>query len=1091
MARRRINTRFLGMFFSVIVLLVVGAVVARKFLHHENPQPYIAAGEAALKAQDWSKAVANIGKAVTLMPKDPNLLVEYGTALSQMSPDNPEIMGKAVTAWRQATQLNPDFAAAWLNLLNIYEANLSQIETHQSGPANREQLNNWYTLVRETAGQLIRLDPKNPRAAAIVPSLDIRMWLMNVPIPMTSAESAMPFDKRPTDEQKVNLAVVQLLQMLHDDPTNITAGLLIAEARIHQALSALAADRTADVGPLFAQAAGVYDEAIKSHPANLAQLYIAQTEILSLLIHSDQRPDFQKTYQDQFHQNLELAQAAVDPKKNLNEYCAVKLRWAQVLSNTDAAGAEKVYHDIIAQDPTYYRAKTELARMLDRTPRRREEALQLLEQIPQVPPADVSPARRNDMMAQIADSQLVYGQIKINELLGTSDPVLRTKLMGEIQAVLDQMAPHYGQTWVYLKLKGKFQLTQGATDPSKYRDAIQTLQAADEAMTHQTAAKDTDLLMLEADAYQHGDQSSKAITVLEEAMRDPQIANAPTPHLALATLYLNEKDIEKAKPQLEWLSVRFPNDPDVIKLQIRGLDPVADHEAIHDLFQKLPETSTELIKDKAIVAHNIGDDADAISLLKGLHMANLKDASIAYSLGVMQLESGKKDDANQTLTESLKVIPNDPMLILLQKAVNGESRADLTTSAAEQIKEGFTDPYAREMRLADLAAANGNHDEELSHVKAAQAVRPNDGVVLDRLFRIYLGTGKFDLAEPFLDPLTKLDYDQAHGLLYKFRFALGKGDLTMAKAVGQQLTTEFPEFFESWEAMGEALQAAGAYDDASSKYQEALTRQSTNVQALRGLIACSYQLNKLDQAKRYIDDACKKYPNDPAYRELAIQHVLTYGDPETVLDSVQQTIKDQPDNARNYQIAATAFMKAAQVKAAKGDADTSMKHIATARDILQQAVTRWPDNLQFVSALSEACVDSGDLPAAETAIKALADRPKWKDQPAPSVILAEAYIKAGKTESAEAPLRDAIAKTKSDPNLQLRLAQVLMAQRKYDQALAAAGHQQDAAGNSQSESRDSSGFEPRPRRRSRSRPRPGSRFQRLLPCRSAHLHLLP
>jgi predicted Zn-dependent protease len=424
-------------------------------------------------------------------------------------------------------------------------------------------------------------------------------------------------------------------------------------------------------------------------------------------------------------------------------------------------------------------------------------------------------------------------------------------------------------------------------------------------------------------------------------------------------------------------------------------------------------------------------------LLKGLHTANLGDAAIAYSLGVLQLESGKKDDANQTLAESLKVKPDDAMLKLLQKAVNGESRADLTKLATDEINVGFTDPYAREMRLADLAAANGNHEDELSHVKAAQAIRPKDGAVLDRLFRIYLAAGQFDLAQPFLDPLTKLDFDQAHGLLYKFRFALGKGDLTSAQAVGQQLITEFPEFSESWEAMGEALQAAGAYDDASAKYQQALERQSTNVQALRGLIACSYQLKKLEDAKRYIDDARKKFPNDPAYRELEVQHVLLYGDPETVLDSVQQAIKQQPDNPRNYQIAATAFMKAAEVKGTKGDTDTATKHISQARDILQQAVTRWPDNLQFVSALSDTCVEAGDLPAAEAAVKALADRPKWKDQPGPSIVLAEAYIKAGKTESAEAPLRDAIAKSKSDPNLQLRLAQVLMAQHKYDQALAA------------------------------------------------------
>jgi tetratricopeptide (TPR) repeat protein len=562
------------------------------------------------------------------------------------------------------------------------------------------------------------------------------------------------------------------------------------------------------------------------------------------------------------------------------------------------------------------------------------------------------------------------------------------------------------------------------------------LQAADEDMTRDSAGRDTELLMLEADAYQHGDQSSKAISVLEEAMQDPSIANTPIPHLALATLYLNEQSPERAKRQLDWLSTRFPSDPDVIKLQIRALDPVADHDAVIALYQKLPETSPASIQDKVRVAHSINDDADAIRLLEGLHIADLSDVSAAYNLGVLQLENGKKEDAITTLKESLNVKPKDAVLLLLQQAINGESKEALSKSAEEQIKEGFTDPYSREMRLANLAAVNGNADDELQHLKAAQAIRPNDGKVLDLLFRRYLGDRQFDLAQALLDPLAKLDYDEAHGLLYKFKFALTKGDLPTALAVGQQLTTDYSEFSESWESMGEALQASGQYDDASTKYLQALNRQSTNVQALRGLIACSYQLNKLDDAKRYIQDARKKFPNDPVYREMEVQHELRYGDPESVLPSLTDALKQHPEDARNYQLAVSALLRAAQVKLSKGDTDAATQHTSQARDILQQAVARWPDEMSFVATLAETCVDSGDVPAAEAAVKALAQRPNWKDQPGPSIVLAQVYIRAGNPAAAEAPLRDALAKSKDSPELQLRLSNVLVSQRKYDQALA-------------------------------------------------------
>src|SRR5580658_3095540 len=129
MARRRINTRFIGMLFSVILVLAIGAVLARKFLHRENPQPYIAAGDAAFKAGDWPKARDNLGKAVSLMPKDPHLLVEYGQASLQVSSDDPDVVRNVLGAWRSAVDIDPDSKEAWLSLLNYYSSQMAALES--------------------------------------------------------------------------------------------------------------------------------------------------------------------------------------------------------------------------------------------------------------------------------------------------------------------------------------------------------------------------------------------------------------------------------------------------------------------------------------------------------------------------------------------------------------------------------------------------------------------------------------------------------------------------------------------------------------------------------------------------------------------------------------------------------------------------------------------------------------------------------------------------------------------------------------------------------------------------------------------------
>jgi tetratricopeptide (TPR) repeat protein len=114
---------------------------------------------------------------------------------------------------------------------------------------------------------------------------------------------------------------------------------------------------------------------------------------------------------------------------------------------------------------------------------------------------------------------------------------------------------------------------------------------------------------------------------------------------------------------------------------------------------------------------------------------------------------------------------------------------------------------------------------------------------------------QIDKAEEYVNKLAERDADQAKGLLYKMHLVLAKGDTQSAIGIGRQLTTDYKEFSESWEALGEALQSAGQIDAAIGNYQTALDKQGTNVKAMRNLITCYYRLNKLDEAKNAIADA--------------------------------------------------------------------------------------------------------------------------------------------------------------------------------------------------------------------------------------------
>ncbi len=415
MARRRINTRFLSVVLTVLAALVAAAVLARKLLLKENPQQYITAGDAFIKDQQWDKAAANLGKAVSLLPKDPHLLVEYGDVLIRMAPEDSDYARQAVGVWRRAVDTDPTFTAAWQRMLEVYLRDLAQLEASPPSPANREFLLNVFGAVRETSEQIHTLVPGDPQIAWILPSLTIRTWLMGIPIPQQPEEATLPLDKRLSDDQKVDAAVVELTQVLHDHPEDVQAGYWVAQAKIRQGQTASSNDQSSngpspDAEARFSEAAGIFDDTIKSRPKNLVEVYMMQAQILRQLVRVEQDSDKQKVYAARYRDALNAAQGMVDPK-NLPVYTEVKTQWA---SATDPVTAEAVLRDVMAKNPAEIQPKLALAQLLDKSAARRADALSVLDQVPDAPPAGLSMARHAEMEGQLDDVKLLRATFSAN-----------------------------------------------------------------------------------------------------------------------------------------------------------------------------------------------------------------------------------------------------------------------------------------------------------------------------------------------------------------------------------------------------------------------------------------------------------------------------------------------------------------------------------------------------------------------------------------------------------------------------------------------------------------------------------------------------
>src|SRR5688572_25617619 len=96
---RRVNTKFLTILICVVLGQAAAGVLAKKFLIRESPDKYVAAGNALLADKKYDEAARNFAHAVALEPKNPTLWVQYGDALNELSPNDPEFLKRASQAW--------------------------------------------------------------------------------------------------------------------------------------------------------------------------------------------------------------------------------------------------------------------------------------------------------------------------------------------------------------------------------------------------------------------------------------------------------------------------------------------------------------------------------------------------------------------------------------------------------------------------------------------------------------------------------------------------------------------------------------------------------------------------------------------------------------------------------------------------------------------------------------------------------------------------------------------------------------------------------------------------------------------------------
>ena len=599
-----------------------------------------------------------------------------------------------------------------------------------------------------------------------------------------------------------------------------------------------------------------------------------------------------------------------------------------------------------------------------------------------------------------------------------------------------------------LRLRGKLLKLNG--DNIK---AIQTLEKAltlsenDKASTESTTDRleRWEIVDLLARSYVEIGQIGRAKQLLTDLVN--KFPGYDHGRLLLAQVLIQAGALDDAKPHVEYLVQRQPNDPDVIRLKLQLLDPQgvnvkantnvdAQRQQMKETYARLPEDGRDNILRKVTVAMAINQQDDAFRLLNKIQAQMPGDYEVAR-LGVRAYRfAGEMEKARDFADVAIKANPTDPKLQLLQKQMQDLSPAAQFKLAEDELNSN-PDPFAKAIGLANVYRQMNKPDDELKQLQAAQRLQPNNTGVTAGIFKYYLRQQQFDKAELLIPSLAAANEDQANGQLFRYQLAMMRGDYQSAETIARKLVQDMGEFGQSWLSLGQALQANNKIDEALNKYLTALEKQSDSVDAFRGIISCCYALNRPADAKRYIDQARRARPNNPEFKEVEIQYELNYGDPELAIPAREETARKAPDKPNNILQLGQVYLASARARMAKAPDPNHppAEMFAKAKATFRSGMTKWPDEIAFYAYYAETGARSGDVGDSEAVLKELATRPLWKDKPEPQSLLGEFYAVAHRPAEAEVVFRGLADKDPTNADVQIRLANLLLSENKVDDAL--------------------------------------------------------
>jgi tetratricopeptide (TPR) repeat protein len=852
----RVNTRFVILLSSLILVVVMGLAAIYVLKVQRSPEERMRRGEVYLAQGDYRLAADQFGRALARRSSDLDLIRKYESIVAQI-PTRDFLEARRYhdqihQARRMATELrpeDPELLDAYLSFL----ADMGAWDAVYSYANGKLQQYPNFAMARRHRGIANRhvLQPDMPQARIDEAGQDL---LQSYEADPTDADVAWNFARwhlfeanrlqrtggRASDVAQRNEFALEIAQRMHEhDPSDLDRQLYLLDILQHPQVN-----RTQDARPIIDQ----LEQRLLQQPDSVQ----AVLTVVDGLVRTDSQR-VERAGRPAVTRGLERAQAllerAIDHSPQVLRYRVVLGRLLATQGEADAAieQFQQVWDLGESRTPREAVRAHEL-RMTAAMERLRLEAGK----------AEAMPAGDN-RRAEFARLE---------------------KQIGELEATLG------GSVGMTHYLRGRIALARG-----EHGQAVQRLdQAARQLAGHQH----------EAEALFYSSRARAAVGDRGAALAPLQRIVTIMPgnlmaRLELARLMTDLRQFDEAQGHLDAVLAAAPEERQALALQAQ----------LHAAQGRVDQAVTALERAG-------GDRAEAL-----VPMAQLKaragDMDAARAMLVQRLEAEPTDlqalamllpmlpesDRPATLARAKQAGANEAMVRLLEMQISGGELDQ--EEIVQQIIAQQDDPLQRELAQVMLFRRTGQHERAEQAMQRAVALSPDNAQVIEIQFNDALIAEDWRKAEQLASRAATLNLDLANGAFFRGRMAAARNQLDEAVAEYRRGLGSREVFSEGWRQLGEVHARSGNLEAATEAYRRSIEQRPDNVGALRGLAAVMDARGDHAAALRTLRDALN-HNVDAELLRLYLGYEQQHGEAERALQLRQRLAEQNPrdtDNRRN------------------------------------------------------------------------------------------------------------------------------------------------------------------------------------------------